>query len=140
MITIDPAGPTAIDHESAPWWDGLRRHQLVLQRCEACGRVRSPRMPSCPYCGRDGGADVVVSGRGHIYSWVRVHRDLGTTPRPLPIVVATVELAEDCRVFARVVDGDDDVAIGRSVESRFVDHDGWTELCVAVVPDGSGAR
>ena len=123
------AGPIPVpDEHSASFWEGLRRHQVVLQSCEHCGRRRFPPMPACPYCGTAGGVDVVVAGTGTVYSWVGVKRAM--TPAfagEVPYSVATVDLDGGGRVFARVTPSGD-VAIGIAVLPEFVDHDSWTEL------------
>jgi hypothetical protein len=90
-------------------------------------------MPSCPYCGTEGGTDVEVPGTGTVYSWVGVHRAM--TPAfagEVPYTVATVDLDGGGRIFARVSPSGA-VAIGVAVVPEFVDHDGWTELRFAVV-------
>ena len=130
------SGPE-VDLDSAPWWAGLRRHEVVLQRCEACGRHRFGRLGSCPYCGTLGGVDEVVPGTGVVYSFVRVHRAL--TPDmvdQVPYTVGTIELDDTAgtRVLGRV-EPPEAVAIGIPVAPCFVDHDTWTELRFTVARD-----
>jgi uncharacterized OB-fold protein len=123
------APPPQPDIESAPYWEALRDHRIVLQRCTACGKHRFPPMPTCPYCGARGREDVAVAGTGRVYSFVRVHRAL--TPAmegETPYAVAVVELDEGPRMVGRVDEQSAAVAIGDAVTPQFVDHDTWTEL------------
>lgn len=119
------------DELSAPWWDHLAGHRVVVQRCPTCDHRRIQRLPSCPHCGAvgtAGGEDLEVPGTGAVYSFVRVHRPL--TPASadeVPYCVATVDLDGGGRVFGRV-EPFQDTAIGAPVRARFVDHDDWTEL------------
>ena len=32
------------------FWNGLREHKLLIQRCKGCGTVRNPPQPMCPKC------------------------------------------------------------------------------------------
>lgn len=114
-----------VDVDSRAWWDGLRDHRLVLQRCEEDGRFRFPPMPSCPYCGTPGGTDTEVEGRGAVYSWVVVHRALTPDVTEVPYTIATVELPAGVRMVGRL---DGEPADGAPVSAVFVDHDDWTEL------------
>ena len=119
--------PTA-DLESAPWWDGLRRHRVVLQRCEACGRPRFPPMPSCPWCASRRVVTFEATGRGAIYSFATAHQPVSPGySGPVPYTVATVELEDGPRVLGRV-DPPEGARIGAAVAPAFVDHAGWTEL------------
>ena len=132
MSAVDAPTPT-VDEVSAPFWAALAEHRIVVQSCAACGRHRFPRVPWCPYCGTEGGDDVEISGAGAVYSFVRVHRAL--TPAmadEVPYTVATVDLDGGSRIVGRAEPAEA-VAIGRRVEPRFVDHDGWTELRFTVV-------
>jgi uncharacterized OB-fold protein len=64
-----------------------------------------------------------------VYSWITVHRALDAARADdLPYTIAAVELAEGCRVFARVEAAPDAIAADLAVTARYVDHDGWTEL------------
>jgi uncharacterized OB-fold protein len=118
----------ATDEESAFYWEGLRGHRVLVQRCPACGRHRFPPMPSCPHCGTPGGEVVELDGTGTVYSWIVVHRAFNPAfAADVPYTVATVELAPGCRTVARV-DGPGPVTSGDALEAAFVDHDGWTEL------------
>lgn len=38
------------DEDSQVFWEGCRRHRLLVQRCEACGTFRFPPTPLCPAC------------------------------------------------------------------------------------------
>ncbi len=121
------------DAESAAWWDGLRQHRVVLQRCDACRRARFPAMPACPWCGSRLVTAIDATGRGTIYSYVVAHQAVspGYEGR-LPYAVATVELEEGPRVLGHVLPPER-ASIGAPVTSRFVERDGWTELQFEVV-------
>jgi uncharacterized OB-fold protein len=124
-VTLPIPVPDAV---SAPYWDALAEHRVVVQVCIACRRPRIVRLPSCPYCAVEGSEDLEVPGTGVVYSFVRVHRPL--TPAAadeVPYCVATVDLDGGARIFARV-EPPEAVEIGLAVTAMFVDHDGWTEL------------
>jgi uncharacterized OB-fold protein len=126
------------DPESAPWWDELRHHRVVLQRCSACGRARFPPMPTCPWCGSRRAETFEASGRGTVYSFVTAHQRVSPGyDGDLPYTVATVELEEGPRVLGRV-EPPAPVAVGSAVAPRFVDHDGWTELRFEVAGGADG--
>ena len=121
------AGPD-VDLDSRFYWDGLRQHRLLVQRCPACGQYRFPPLPACPTCGTPGGTVVETAARGRVYSWVVVHRALvAREEAEVPYTVTVVELSAGCRVVARL-DAGDDVAADQDVEGVYVDHDDWTEL------------
>ena len=120
-------GPTP-DEDSAPYWQGLREHEIRLQKCLACSEVRFPPMPGCLNCASPRSETTVASGDGRLYSWIVVQRPLGTfTEGDLPATIATVELAEGCRMLGRLYSVGSP-RIDLAVKAAFVDHDDWTEL------------
>ncbi len=99
----------------APFWDALRRHELVVQQCAACGRLRFVPAELCPACYSSAATWVPVSGRGRVYTYTVVHR----APTPVyqaeaPYALAYVELDEGPRMPARLVDVDPARGRGRS--------------------------
>ena len=93
--------------ESLPFWEGCRRHELLLQRCARCGSFRLPPSVLCPECWDTDAEWTRVSGLGKIYSYVVYHRVYhpGWVDE-LPYVVALVELAEGPRLFSNIVGAD----------------------------------
>jgi uncharacterized OB-fold protein len=105
------------------------RDHVRLERCDACGRHRVEPIPSCPWCGEAAFTIVDAAGTGHVYSWITVHRALdGAQADEVPYTIAAVELAEGCRVFARVDAPPEAIAAELAVTARYVDQGGWTEL------------
>jgi uncharacterized OB-fold protein len=88
-----------------PYWEAARRHELVLQRCTACGSWIYPISVACQSCGaQDAYAWTRVSGRGRLSSWVIYYRAFAPfEPSDLPYAVAEVELEEGVRMITRVV-------------------------------------
>lgn len=112
-----------------PFWDGLKAHELRLQKCEACGTLRYSPAEICPRCGEAACAWTPVSGRGTVYAYTVIHR--GPTPAhqaEAPYVIAHVELEEGPRVISNLVGcPPGEVRIGMPVEVVFEDVcDDWT--------------
>jgi len=40
----------AISPDTEFFWNGLRQHKLLIQRCSGCGALRNPPRPMCPKC------------------------------------------------------------------------------------------
>ena len=108
-----------------PFWDAVRRHQLVLQRCDECEQLRFVPSERCRNCGSPAATWVPVSGAATVYTFTVVHR----APTPAyqadaPYAIAYVELAEGPRMPTRLVDvAPEEVAIGMPVEVVFDDVD-----------------
>ena len=103
-----------VDEDSRAYWDGLRAHRVVLQRC--------------PACGAPGAVEIEAAGTGIVYSFVRVHRAFSAErAAEVPYTVVVVELDEGCRVLGRIEDHGR-AAIDDRVTAAYVDHATWTEL------------
>jgi uncharacterized protein len=97
---LDERHPPPLDWEPARgFWEGARAGELRIPRCAACARWVWYPAVTCPDCGGTEHPWTAVSGRGRIFTWVRVHRAFlpGYGPR-VPYVTALVELDEDERV------------------------------------------
>ena len=92
------------DAVSLPFWEGIAKGVLRVQRCGACGRhVFYPRAV-CPYCASSELDWVDASGRGRIHSYTVVHRAPPEYRDEVPYVVALVELDEGVRMMTRLID------------------------------------
>jgi len=109
----------------APFWDALRRHELVVQRCDECGQLRFVPSERCRHCGSPAATWSPVSGNATVYTFSIVHR----APTPAyqadaPYVIAYVELDEGPRMPTRLVEvAPDAVAIGMPLAVVFDDVD-----------------
>ena len=97
------------DIDSAPFWAGLRRHQLLILRCDECRTFVHPPQASCPRCLSLAVTPEAVSGRGTVYSFTVANREFAPGIKP-PYVVALVDLEE--QVGLRLVTNLVNVAIG----------------------------
>jgi uncharacterized protein len=132
-----PPEPTR-DADSAFYWSGLDRGEILLQRCAACGSTRFPPMPGCAACGAGEAEIVRARPSGTIYSWIVVHRSADPVVRDeLPYSIAAVDLDDGVRIFARI-DGGGRPVIGQRVTAAFHPQAGWTELRFRAAPEQSG--
>jgi uncharacterized OB-fold protein len=101
--------------DSQFFWDGVREHRLLIQRCAQCGAPRHPPRPMCPECQSLEWHTIESSGRGTVYSCVIPHHP----PLPWfpePYVVALIDLEEGTRIVSNVVGiAPDAVTVGLSV-------------------------
>ena len=105
------------------FWDGLRDHELRIQRCTACGMLRHPPRPMCPSCNSLAWDHLVASGRGTVHSFVMPRHPAMPFMEP-DYVVALIELEEGTRVLSNLCEvAPDQVSIGLPVEVVFVAFD-----------------
>jgi uncharacterized protein len=108
---------------SKPFWEGCQRHELVLQRCSACGKFRYYPRPFCPECRTPEYEWTRCSGLGSVYSFTIVHRPLTRWFKGrVPLVCAVVELEEGTRMMSNVVGTEPEaVRVGMPVRVDFED-------------------
>jgi uncharacterized protein len=111
------------DEESKGYWEACRRHELVLQRCSACGTLRYYPRAVCPECLSDEVCWERMSGRGTVYTFTVTYQNQAPGFREeLPYVLAYVTLDEGVQMLTNVVGCPvDQVAIGMPVEVTFED-------------------
>lgn len=113
------------DQDSREYWEGCRRHELLVQRCRQCGTYRFPPSPMCGECNSTDIEWAKVSGKGQIYSWIVVHQP--TIPAfadKVPFAVVLVEIDEEKRVRipGNLLGGKpEDIKIGMRVQVTFED-------------------
>jgi hypothetical protein len=90
-----------ITPETQPYWEGLQRDELLLQKCSSCGHIRNPVSWICPECLSEDFSWATMSGRGTVETFIWymqridavVGGDLVFTP-DLPYNVAMIRLPE----------------------------------------------
>ncbi len=109
--------------ESLLFWEGAKRHELLIQKCQSCGSFYFYPRSICPNCLSDDVDWVKVRGRGKIYSFTVSYR----YPSPgfkadVPYNIAIVELEEGVRLMSNIVEcNNEDLKIDMPVEVVFDD-------------------
>ena len=112
-----------VNRDNAGFWEGVERHQLLIQRCTGCGTLRHPWLPGCNACGGLDWDTVEASGEGTVYSYVVMHYPPFPAFDP-PYAVGLIELAEGVRIVSNVVGVPyDKVRIGLPVRLEFRRYD-----------------
>ncbi|MCP9276853.1 Zn-ribbon domain-containing OB-fold protein [Mycolicibacterium arenosum] len=112
--------PPTVSPDTEFFWNGLRNHTLLIQRCVDCGQLRQPPRPMCPHCTSLQWDTVAASGRGTVHSYVMPQYP----PMPFmeyPYIVALVDLEEGVRLVSNLIDiAPDAVEVGMPVEVCYV--------------------
>ena len=118
------------DGLDATFWEGLRDHRLVVQRCAACGVRWFPPEWLCPKCRSLDFAWDEMGATGRIFTWTRVwHPTHPALTDTCPYVAVVVELDDDRRIRLvgnLVADPLAEVVIGAPVEAVFEDAENVT--------------
>jgi uncharacterized protein len=129
----------ALDRDTAPYWTGGERGELLIQRCRACAFYIHPPTGFCPMCESRDTAYEAVSGRATVETFTVNHKQW-MPGLPVPYVLALVALEEQpaIRLPTNIVDCDPAaVTIGMKVRVRFEQADDlWVPL---FAPDGGAA-
>ncbi len=112
-----------ITPESRPYWDGCRRHELLVQRCRDCGAFQHYPRGVCARCWGDNLEWRQSSGRGKVYTFTATYRTQARGfKEEVPYILALVELEEGVQVLTNLVGcAPEDVRIGMPVVVTFED-------------------
>ena len=106
--------------ESQPFWEGLRAHRLMLQRCADCKKPRHYPRPMCDRCFSLRDEWFHASGHGQVHSWTVCHHAFhpGFADR-VPYVLVTAQMAHGVRMVAPLDENDGSVSVtGRTRHTR----------------------
>jgi uncharacterized OB-fold protein len=124
------AGPTknlpASTPETAEYWAGCRRHELLIQCCASCGAHQFYPRILCTSCSGRSLQWVRACGRGTIASFTVVRRAVSEAyAAEVPYVVALIRLEEGPTLMSNVVGcAVEAVTMGMPVEVVFEDWPG----------------
>ena len=130
------------DADTQPFWDGVARRELLVQRCAHCGAWLWQPRPVCSRCQAPDPVWTRVSGAGRVASWTVIRPPtLPAWAEKVPFVVLLVELDEGVRMVGYLVDdagrllrtdgAAEGIAMGTRVALRFHEQAGtwlpsWT--------------
>ncbi|MCY0951657.1 bifunctional MaoC family dehydratase N-terminal/OB-fold nucleic acid binding domain-containing protein [Streptomyces sp. H27-S2] len=129
-----------VNRDNQGFWDGVREHRLLIQRCTACATPRFPWLPGCNSCASLDWDTVEASGAATVFSYVVMHHpsfpaftahEQSAAAGGGPYAVALVELAEGVRMITNITGVPyDEVRIGLPVHLEFLRVDDDLELPV----------
>ena len=89
--------------DTQEFWDGCRRHELRVQRCDDCGTPRFAPRPACPRCASLRFSWFTASGRGRVHTWTVIHGPtLPAFAADVPYVAGVVKLDEGVFMVGRI--------------------------------------
>ncbi|MGA7054832.1 MAG: bifunctional MaoC family dehydratase N-terminal/OB-fold nucleic acid binding domain-containing protein [Mycobacterium sp.] len=110
----------AVSRDTAFFWEGVKAHELRIQR-RSDGGLQHPPVPAVWQDKELPTEYVVASGKGTVYSFV-VHHAPKVPGRTLPFVIALVELEEGVRMLGELRNVDRaNVEIGMPVRATYID-------------------
>lgn len=114
-----------VTSDSREFWEGAKRHELVLPRCEACEKpFYYPRL-LCPECGSRNISWQQMSGKGTVYTLSIQYRPQGPGFQDdVPYITALIDLDEGPRMLSNLVGVEpspENAPIGARVEVVFDD-------------------
>ena len=124
MTASEYAKPLPIpDEASQEFFDGAKRHELMIQRCKDCKRHISPGRPRCPLCWSTDVEWTKAKGTGKVYTYAVMHQQYHPGFAPdIPYNFAIVELDEGVRLFSSIVDcPNDQIRVNMPVKVTFDD-------------------
>jgi uncharacterized OB-fold protein len=113
------------DRDSAPWWQAVRRHELLVQQCDGCGARRFPARAICNRCRSRDASWVPSAGTGRVVSWIVTHQVFMPAladEAPLPILLVRLDDGDGIHMYGNL-DAPAHIEEGTPVEAVFADVD-----------------
>jgi uncharacterized OB-fold protein len=112
--------------ETAAWWEGCRKGELLIQSCTQCGNQQFYPRITCTVCMSDNLEWARSSGRGRVLTYTICRRPVSEAyADDVPYVIALVQLEEGPRMMSNIVECDpESITSGMDLEVVF---ESWTE-------------
>jgi uncharacterized OB-fold protein len=113
------------DRDSAPWWEAVRRHELLVQQCDGCGAKRFPARAVCNRCRSRACSWIPSAGTGRVVSWIVNHQVFMPALAdevPLPILFVRLDDGDGIHMYGNLA-GDAPITPDMPVEAVFADVD-----------------
>lgn len=120
MTTPDKPRPDVDDPVTEPFWQGTRHGRLLVPRCTNCGYLQWPPEVVCPECQHTEREWIEEAPVGTLWSFATYHRALDPAfADDLPYSVGLVALDSGVKMYGLLLDGEEELEIGRRVEAVF---------------------
>lgn len=107
-----------------PFYEGLRRRQLLLPWCKSCNRCHFYPRSACPHCWSEEYDWRPAAGTGTVHSFTVVRSNPPSAFRPrLPYTIAIIDLDEGVRLMSNILSDPKALKIGDRVKVEFVERD-----------------
>ena len=132
QLPEDMSGLAAIETtgEWRPFWEGLRRSEVLIQRCKSCGHKQFYPRYLCTACG--GEPDWLhFDGEAELYTYSVIRKHYQSPFKEMaPFIVAMVDLGDGVRMMSNLINCDlEQVEIGMPLKPAFVEvREGLTVL------------
>lgn len=112
--------------ETEVYWQGCRKHELLLQRCTQCNKFQFYPRIICANCTSENLEWVKATGRGRVLTFTIVRRAVSEAyAADVPYVVALIQLDEGPKMMSNVVQCDPEtLVVGSPVQVVFED---WSD-------------
>ena len=106
---------------TAAWWEGCRRHELLIQRCTKCGHQQFYPRIVCTVCMSENLEWIQSAGRGQVLTYTICRRPVSAAyAGDVPYVIALVRLDEGPVMMSNIVECDpESVVSGMRLEVVF---------------------
>jgi uncharacterized OB-fold protein len=119
-VVFSPVLPVVDDPETAGFWAAVRRGELTVCRCAACGALLHLPLSHCPSCRSPNVVWEPVAPRGVLYSWTVVHHQVHPSfPVPYTIVLVELDGFDPAVRLVGWIDGEQDLFAGMPMRIRF---------------------
>ena len=107
--------------ETAAWWEGCRKHQLLIQSCTKCGHQQFYPRIICTVCMSESLEWTRSNGRGRVLTFTICRLPVSEAyAGDVPYVIALTQLEEGPVMMSNIVECDpDSVTTGMPVEVIF---------------------
>lgn len=111
------------DNVSREFFEGVKRHELLIQQCVSCEKHMSPGRMQCPLCWSRDLKWVKAKGTGKIYTFAVMHQKYHPGwEEDIPYNFGIVELDEGVRLHTNFVEiANDQLKVNLPVEVIFSD-------------------
>lgn len=87
------------------FYDATKKHKLLVQHCNDCGKNIFYPKTFCPYCLSEKIGWIESSGKGKLYTYTVCTSNVSEAFVPdLPYIVGVVDLKEGARLLTNIVD------------------------------------